>query len=55
MHPRRHVQVRQREGDLGGDLAAEGEVVPEALEVDAQRVGEVGHAGILQTVPQFLA
>ena len=50
VHPRRHVQVDEGERDARGDLAAERKVVAEALQVDAQRVGEDGHAGILQAI-----
>ena len=37
------------------DLAGEGEVVAEPLEVDAEGVGQLRDLAVLKTVPQLLA
>ena len=41
VHPGGHIQVVEGEDHLGADLAAEGEVVPEPLQVNAQRVWQL--------------
>ncbi len=55
MQPGRHVQVDEREGDFGRNFGAKCELVPEPLQVDAQRVREDGHAGIFEAVAKLLA
>ncbi len=43
VNPRLHVQLLQRKDNLCADLAAEGKVVAESLQVNAQSVRQFNH------------
>lgn len=55
MRVRRHVQVMEREGDSGGDLGTEHELVAEPFQVDAEHFRQPDHAGHLHAVTELVA